>query len=219
MLVQMKQIRKCYGEGDSLIAALDGVDLSLDQGEFVAIEGSSGSGKSTLLQILGCLDRADSGTYHLNERDVQSLSGSEMARIRNETIGFVFQSFHLLGDRDALANVSLPLEYRRSAPPTVSPTQVLERVGLADRITHKPSQLSGGERQRVAIARALVKEPALLLCDEPTGNLDSASGHQILSLLSELREELNTTLVLVTHDPEVAARADRVLSMKDGQWI
>ena len=219
MLVQMKQIRKCYGEGDSLIAALDGVDLSLDQGEFVAIEGSSGSGKSTLLQILGCLDRADSGTYHLNERDVQSLSGSEMARIRNETIGFVFQSFHLLGDRDALANVSLPLEYRRSALPSVSPSQVLERVGLADRITHKPSQLSGGERQRVAIARALVKEPALLLCDEPTGNLDSASGHQILSLLSELREELNTTLVLVTHDPEVAARADRVLSMKDGQWI
>jgi putative ABC transport system ATP-binding protein len=141
-----------------------------------------------------------------------------MARIRNETIGFVFQSFHLLGDRDALENVSLPLEYRRSAAPEVSPTQVLERVGLADRITHRPSQLSGGERQRVAIARALVKEPGLLLCDEPTGNLDSASGDQVLSLLSDLRDELNTTLVLVTHDVEVAARADRVLSMKDGRW-
>ncbi|HIK81466.1 MAG TPA: ATP-binding cassette domain-containing protein, partial [Planctomycetes bacterium] len=135
-----------------------------------------------------------------------------------ETIGFVFQSFHLLGDRDALENVSLPLEYRRSAAPEVSPAQVLERVGLADRSTHRPSQLSGGERQRVAIARALVKQPGLLLCDEPTGNLDSASGDQVLSLLSDLRDELNTTLILVTHDVEVAARADRVLSMKDGRW-
>ncbi|MBT5738661.1 MAG: ABC transporter ATP-binding protein [Planctomycetes bacterium] len=218
MFVQMEQIRKCYGEGDGMIAALDGVDLTVEKGEFIAIVGSSGSGKSTLLQILGCLDHADSGTYQLGGRDVQSLTGAEMARIRNETIGFVFQSFHLLGDRDALENVSLPLEYRRSAAPEVSPTQVLERVGLADRITHRPSQLSGGERQRVAIARALVKEPGLLLCDEPTGNLDSASGDQVLSLLSDLRDELNTTLVLVTHDVEVAARADRVLSMKDGRW-
>ncbi|HIG05523.1 MAG TPA: ABC transporter ATP-binding protein [Planctomycetes bacterium] len=218
MFVQMEQIRKCYGEGDGMIAALDGVDLTVEKGEFIAIVGSSGSGKSTLLQILGCLDHADSGTYQLAGRDVQSLTGAEMARIRNETIGFVFQSFHLLGDRDALENVSLPLEYRRSAAPEVSPAQVLERVGLADRSTHRPSQLSGGERQRVAIARALVKQPGLLLCDEPTGNLDSASGDQVLSLLSDLRDELNTTLILVTHDVEVAARADRVLSMKDGRW-
>ncbi len=218
MFVQMEQIRKCYGEGDGMIAALDGVDLTVEKGEFIAIVGSSGSGKSTLLQILGCLDHADSGTYQLAGRDVQSLTGAEMARIRNETIGFVFQSFHLLGDRDALENVSLPLEYRRSAAPEVSPLQVLERVGLADRSTHRPSQLSGGERQRVAIARALVKQPGLLLCDEPTGNLDSASGDQVLSLLSDLRDELNTTLILVTHDVEVAARADRVLSMKDGRW-
>lgn len=141
-----------------------------------------------------------------------------MARVRNETIGFVFQSFHLLGDRDALENVTLPLQYRRSKMPETTPRQVLDRVGLLDRISHKPSELSGGERQRVAIARALVKEPELLLCDEPTGNLDSASGEQLLGLLAELREELNTTLVLVTHDPEVASRADRVLSMKDGRW-
>jgi len=138
--------------------------------------------------------------------------------VRNETIGFVFQSFHLLGDRDALENVTLPLQYRRSKLPETTPRQVLDRVGLLDRISHKPSELSGGERQRVAIARALVKEPGLLLCDEPTGNLDSASGEQLLGLLADLREELNTTLVLVTHDPEVASRADRVLSMKDGRW-
>ncbi|HIC23743.1 MAG TPA: ABC transporter ATP-binding protein, partial [Planctomycetes bacterium] len=187
-------------------------------GEFIAIIGASGSGKSTLLQILGCLDRADEGSFFLDGRDVQSLSGSEMARVRNETIGFVFQSFHLLGDRDALENVSLPLEYRRGAVSSTRPREVLERVGLLDRITHRPSQLSAGERQRVAIARALVKEPRMVLCDEPTGNLDSDSGDQVLDLLSELRDELNTTLVLVTHDLQVARRADRVLTLKDGRW-
>jgi putative ABC transport system ATP-binding protein len=218
MFIEMEGIRRTYGEGDGLIRALDGVDLSVEKGEFVAIVGSSGCGKSTLLQILGCLDRAESGSYHLDGQDVHSLTGAEMARVRNETIGFVFQSFHLLGDRDALENVTLPLQYRRSKMPETTPRQVLDRVGLLDRISHKPSELSGGERQRVAIARALVKEPELLLCDEPTGNLDSASGEQLLGLLAELREELNTTLVLVTHDPEVASRADRVLSMKDGRW-
>jgi putative ABC transport system ATP-binding protein len=218
MFIEMEGIRRTYGEGDGLIRALDGVDLTVEKGEFVAIVGSSGCGKSTLLQILGCLDRAESGSYHLDGQDVHSLTGAEMARVRNETIGFVFQSFHLLGDRDALENVTLPLQYRRSKLPETTPRQVLDRVGLLDRISHKPSELSGGERQRVAIARALVKEPGLLLCDEPTGNLDSASGEQLLGLLAELREELNTTLVLVTHDPEVARRADRVLSMKDGRW-
>ena len=218
MFIEMEGIRRSYGEGDGLIRALDGVDLTVEKGEFVAIVGSSGCGKSTLLQILGCLDRAESGSYHLDGQDVHSLTGAEMARVRNETIGFVFQSFHLLGDRDALENVTLPLQYRRSKLPETTPRQVLDRVGLLDRISHKPSELSGGERQRVAIARALVKEPRLLLCDEPTGNLDSASGEQLLTLLAELREELNTTLVLVTHDPEVASRADRVLSMKDGRW-
>lgn len=200
------------------MVALDGIDLSIDPGEFIAIIGASGSGKSTLLQILGCLDRADEGSFFLDGSDVQSLSGSEMARVRNETIGFVFQSFHLLGDRDALENVSLPLEYRRGAVSSTRPREVLERVGLLDRITHRPSQLSAGERQRVAIARALVKEPRMVLCDEPTGNLDSDSGDQVLDLLSELRDELNTTLVLVTHDLQVARRADRVLTLKDGRW-
>ncbi len=218
MFIEMEGIRRTYGEGDGLIRALDGVDLKVEKGEFVAIVGSSGCGKSTLLQILGCLDRAESGSYHLDGQDVHSLTGAEMARVRNETIGFVFQSFHLLGDRDALENVTLPLQYRRSKLPETTPRQVLDRVGLLDRISHKPSELSGGERQRVAIARALVKEPGLLLCDEPTGNLDSASGEQLLGLLAELREELNTTLVLVTHDQKVASRADRVLSMKDGRW-
>lgn len=218
MFIEMEGIRRTYGKGDGLIRALDGVDLTVEKGEFVAIVGSSGCGKSTLLQILGCLDRAESGSYHLDGQDVHSLTGAEMARVRNETIGFVFQSFHLLGDRDALENVTLPLQYRRSKLPETTPRQVLDRVGLLDRISHKPSELSGGERQRVAIARALVKEPGLLLCDEPTGNLDSASGEQLLGLLADLREELNTTLVLVTHDPEVASRADRVLSMKDGRW-
>ncbi len=218
MIVQMQNIRRIFGEGAARVVALDGIDLSIDPGEFIAIIGASGSGKSTLLQILGCLDRADEGSFFLDGRDVQSLSGSEMARVRNETIGFVFQSFHLLGDRDALENVSLPLEYRRGAVSSTRPREVLERVGLLDRITHRPSQLSAGERQRVAIARALVKEPRMVLCDEPTGNLDSDSGDQVLDLLSELRDELNTTLVLVTHDLQVARRADRVLTLKDGRW-
>jgi predicted ABC-type transport system involved in lysophospholipase L1 biosynthesis ATPase subunit len=147
------------------------------------------------------------------------LTGRELARVRNETLGFVFQSFHLLGDRNAIENVALPLEYRRGKTSPTRPKEVLERVGLLDRVLHRPSQLSGGERQRVAIARALVKDPRLLLCDEPTGNLDSDSGMQVLDLLSELRDELNTTLVLVTHDAQVASRADRVLNLKDGRWI
>ncbi len=218
MMVQMENIRRTFGEVQAEVVALDGVDLSIDYGEFVAVVGASGSGKSTLLQILGCLDRADEGTFILDGRDVQSLSGTEMARVRNETIGFVFQSFHLLGDRDALENVALPLEYRRGSISKTRPREVLDRVGLLDRVTHRPSQLSGGERQRVAIARALVKEPRLLLCDEPTGNLDSESGDQLLDLLSELRTELNTTLVLVTHDSQVACRADRILTLKDGRW-
>ncbi|MAW75894.1 MAG: macrolide ABC transporter ATP-binding protein [Planctomycetes bacterium] len=217
-MVQMENIRRTFGEVQAEVVALDGVDLSIDYGEFVAVVGASGSGKSTLLQILGCLDRADEGTFILDGRDVQSLSGREMARVRNETIGFVFQSFHLLGDRDALENVALPLEYRRGSISKTRPREVLDRVGLLDRVTHRPSQLSGGERQRVAIARALVKEPRLLLCDEPTGNLDSESGDQLLDLLSELRTELNTTLVLVTHDSQVACRADRILTLKDGRW-
>ena len=219
LIVDMQGIERSFGEGETSVRALAGVDLQISQGEFVAIVGASGSGKSTLLQILGCLDRADSGRYHLSGQDVLTLSEREMAKVRNETIGFVFQSFHLLGDRDALANVKLPLEYRRGGKSHGDPKETLNRVQLTDRMHHRPSQLSGGERQRVAIARALVKKPDLLLCDEPTGNLDSENGQQILDLLSGLREDFKTTLVLVTHDSEVAARADRTLVLKDGCWL
>ncbi len=217
-IVEMQGIRRHYGDGVSQVKALDDVDLSIQAGEFVAIVGASGSGKSTLLQILGCLDRADSGQYLLAGKNVLSLPEKELARVRNEVLGFVFQSFHLLGDRNALDNVRLPLEYRRGKVETSLAEQMLERVQLSDRVKHFPSQLSGGERQRVAIARALVKQPQLLLCDEPTGNLDSRNGQQILDLLSGLREEYQTTLVLVTHDTEVADRADRVMTLKDGRW-
>lgn len=217
-IVEMQGIRRHYGDGVSQVKALDDVDLSIQAGEFVAIVGASGSGKSTLLQILGCLDRADSGQYLLAGKNVLTLPEKELARVRNEVLGFVFQSFHLLGDRNALDNVRLPLEYRRGKVETSLAEQMLERVQLSDRVKHFPSQLSGGERQRVAIARALVKQPQLLLCDEPTGNLDSRNGQQILDLLSGLREEYQTTLVLVTHDTEVADRADRVVTLKDGRW-
>ena len=172
-VVSMRAITRRYGDGPSAVTAVDAIDLTIGRGEFVAIVGESGSGKSTLLQIAGCLDRPDAGTYSLDGRDVSSLSDPELARVRNRTIGFVFQAFHLLGDRTALENVALPLEYRRGGgDPPGDPAAMLERVGLGARGSHRPSQLSGGERQRVAIARALVKRPPLLLCDEPTGNLD-----------------------------------------------
>lgn len=218
LIVDMQGIERRYGDEETGVLALAGVDLQIESGEFVAIVGSSGSGKSTLLQILGCLDRATRGRYLLSGKDVLSLSEKEMARARNETLGFVFQSFHLLGDRSALENVRLPLEYRRGSKDHGNPEEVLQRVQLADRSDHRPSQLSGGERQRVAIARALVKKPELLLCDEPTGNLDSENSRQILDLLSGLREDFQTTLILVTHDREVAARADRTLTLFDGRW-
>ena len=218
LIVDMQGIERRYGDEETGVLALAGVDLQIESGEFVAIVGSSGSGKSTLLQILGCLDRATRGRYLLSGKDVLSLSEKEMAQARNETLGFVFQSFHLLGDRSALENVRLPLEYRRGSKEHGNPEEVLQRVQLADRRGHRPSQLSGGERQRVAIARALVKKPELLLCDEPTGNLDSENSRQILDLLSGLREDFKTTLILVTHDREVAARADRTLTLFDGRW-
>lgn len=218
LIVDMQGIERRYGDEETGVLALAGVDLQIESGEFVAIVGSSGSGKSTLLQILGCLDRATRGRYLLSGKDVLSLSEKEMARARNETLGFVFQSFHLLGDRSALENVRLPLEYRRGSKEHGNPEEVLQRVQLADRRGHRPSQLSGGERQRVAIARALVKKPELLLCNEPTGNLDSENSRQILDLLSGLREDFQTTLILVTHDREVAARADRTLTLFNGRW-
>ena len=217
VIAEMREITRRYGDGPSAVTAVDRVDLTLHAGEFVAICGESGSGKSTLLQIAGCLDRPTSGSYRLGDREVAKLTDRELAQVRNREIGFVFQSFHLLGDRSALENVCLPLEYRRGGDPPADPETVLERVGLADRARHRPSELSGGERQRVAIARALVKKPPMLLCDEPTGNLDSRTGQEILDLLESLRDE-GVTLLMVTHSDRVAERADRVLTMRDGRW-
>lgn len=219
-VVALSALTRRFGEGAGAVTAVDSIDFQLDRGEFVAICGESGSGKSTLLQIIGCLDRPTSGEYLLDGRPVDQLTDRELAKVRNSKIGFVFQSFHLLNDRTALENVRLPLEYRRSdIEEPKDPKAMLERVGLGDRIDHRPPQLSGGEQQRVAIARALVKRPSMLLCDEPTGNLDSRNGREILQLLEELRVEEGVSLLLVTHSDLVAERADRRLTMHDGRWV
>ncbi|MCA8960543.1 MAG: ABC transporter ATP-binding protein [Planctomycetes bacterium] len=216
--LRLTGITREYGRGAHVVQALRGVDLSVGPGEFVAIRGPSGSGKSTLLQILGLLDRPTHGEYWLADRRVDQLSDRERTRWRNEAIGFVFQSFHLLGDRSARRNVELPLDYRRAKEPGLDPLEILRRVGLADRAEHRPGQLSGGEKQRVAIARALVKRPRLLLLDEPTGNLDTETGAAILELLAEIQREEGVATVLVTHDVSVADRADRTLHLRDGKW-
>ncbi|MCO4771754.1 MAG: ABC transporter ATP-binding protein [Deltaproteobacteria bacterium] len=203
--------------GDETIHALAGVTLEIQSGEFVAIVGTSGSGKTTLMHLLGCLDTPTGGTYRLNGVDVRSLSDDDLSELRNREIGFVFQSFNLLPRTSALRNVELPLVYRGVDPAERKERAraALERVGLGDRTGHRPNQLSGGQRQRVAIARALVSEPSLLLADEPTGNLDSATEHEILGLLQELNDAGNT-VVLVTHEPSIAAKATRAIRLADG---
>jgi putative ABC transport system ATP-binding protein len=219
-VIRTKQLRRTFRMGDSIIRALDAVDLLISRGEFCAIMGPSGSGKSTLMNIVGCLDTADDGEYWLNGELVSDLSQRELAHIRNREIGFVFQTFNLLPNATAQHNVEMPLIYsglkRRTRQHTA--TAALERVGLADRIWHKPGELSGGQRQRVAIARALVTEPSIVLADEPTGNLDSATAAEILKLFRTLHEAGNT-IVLVTHDPAVADSAGRVIKMLDGQIV
>ena len=204
--------------GSQKVSALDGVDFRIEKGEFVAIMGPSGSGKSTLMNLLGCLDLPSSGIYRLENLDIQHLKSNQLAEVRNRRIGFVFQSFNLLPRATALENTELPLLYGRVPKSTEIAFQALERVGLAHRAKHKPTELSGGERQRVAIARALVNSPAIILADEPTGNLDSTTGKEILNLFLELNQE-GVTLILVTHEQKIAEQAKRIMQMRDGKII
>jgi putative ABC transport system ATP-binding protein len=219
-LILLENVTKSYPLGASSLCVLDDVSLSVDAGEFVAIMGASGSGKSTLMNVLGCLDRPTSGRYQLQGRDVSGLSRSELARVRNELIGFVFQSFNLLARTSALENVELPLVYAGVARKErlERARAALERVGLGDRLEHHPSQLSGGQQQRVAIARALVNQPRFLLADEPTGNLDSRTSAAIMALFQELHAG-GLTIIYVTHDAELARYASRVITLLDGRVV
>lgn len=217
-VIDARNLRKTYRIGGQEIRALDDVDVRIDQGEMVAITGASGSGKSTLMQVLGCLDRPDSGQYFLDGENVAELSGDRLAAIRNRRIGFVFQGFHLLPRLSALENVELPLMYAGVRDPRPAAEAALIKVGLKDRMNNESNQLSGGQRQRVAVARALVAQPSLILADEPTGNLDSKTGAEILALFHSLNDE-GRTIVIVTHDPEVAKFGRRRVHMSDGKVI
>jgi len=218
-MIQFKNISKNYEKnGEATVVALNEVSLSISKGEFVAIIGASGSGKSTLMNILGMLDRPTNGTYYFENKEVNKLSDAELAIIRNKKIGFVFQSFNLLPKTSAIENVELPLIYSDRKEIHGLAADALKKVGMGDRLSHKPNELSGGQQQRVAIARALVNEPEIILADEPTGNLDSKSGAEVMDLFTKLNSE-GKTLVLITHDAEIAKKAKRVVNILDGKII
>ncbi|HSI72613.1 MAG TPA: ABC transporter ATP-binding protein [Fimbriimonas sp.] len=214
-MIETHRLTKTYSLGPQRIEALRGIDVAIGQGEFVAIMGPSGSGKSTFMNIIGCLDRPTSGDYQLDGEAINGLNDNQLAEVRNSKIGFVFQSFHLLPKMSALQNVEVPLLYAGVRERRARAEAALVAVGLADRIHHKPMELSGGQQQRVAIARALVNDPALILADEPTGNLDSGTSVEILDLFTALREA-GKTILMVTHEPEIAARCERIIRFRDG---
>ncbi len=218
-MIELEEVTKTYQMGKVEVPALRGVSLSIGQGEMLAIMGPSGSGKSTLMNLIGCLDVPTSGTYHLEGEDVGSLGDDRLAEIRNQKIGFIFQTYNLLPRLTALANVELPLIYGNGRDRRRRALEALEKVGLGDRVRHRPPELSGGQQQRVGIARALVKDPALLLADEPTGNLDSRSSEEIVAILQRLNQEEGLTVVIVTHEPEIAASTHRVIATRDGMVV
>jgi putative ABC transport system ATP-binding protein len=215
-MIEVEQVTKVYRMGENEVRALNGVSFKIEAGEWVAITGPSGSGKSTLMAILGCLDSPTSGSYRLDGMNVAQMRDDQLAAVRNQKIGFVFQQFNLLARTSALENVELPLLYSSQNHRRDRATAALEAVGLKDRLGHRPNELSGGQQQRVAIARALVSEPSILLADEPTGNLDSKTGKEIMELFSDLHRTRGITVIFVTHDPSIAANAQRVIRINDG---
>ncbi len=217
MIIQTKDLKRMFQVGSETVEALKGINFSVEKGEFLSIMGPSGSGKTTLMNIIGCLDTPTHGTYYLNNQLVNKLNGDELAFIRNKEIGFVFQSFHLLAKNSALNNVMLPMKYAgvKEKEAEKRATDVLEKVGLSDRINHAPSELSGGQQQRVAIARALVNNPSIIFADEPTGNLDSQTGEDVMNLFKELNS-LGQTIILITHEEDIAKQSKRIIHIKDG---
>lgn len=217
-IIELRNIQKYYEVGTSIVKALDGVDLDIQKNEFVALMGPSGSGKSTLMNMIGCLDTPTKGTYNLNGVNVSSMADNDLALIRNKEIGFIFQTFNLLGRYTTLENVAMPMVYSgiSKSKRTERAEQVLEMVGLADRMAHTPNELSGGQRQRVAVARALVNNPSIILADEPTGNLDTKTSYEIMALLDKIHANGNT-IILVTHEEDIAKYTKRVVRMRDGK--